>query len=472
MDRATAVPAEDYMVSAAGDSAALRRAELQSERVRILATLATLCLVVAFTFARRIAFAETGIGWTLAGTAAIFAVAVFYEAVMLRRVTQALHAGADLPARASVVNVVVEAVFPGVGILLLVETGMAAPYAALVAPVVLLFFVFISLSTLRLSPFLARLSGVCSAVVYGAVAGAVFIRHPEPDLGPAMHPVEYYAGYTAMLLAAGFVAGEVARQIRRHVEVALSETRRVEHLRGQLETARTIQEGLLPTQPPALADYDVAGWNKPADETGGDYYYWQVLPDGRIVFTLADVTGHGIGAALLAAACHAYSRAAMSREADLGSIVSRVNELLCAELPPGKMITYVAGTLEPATGRVDLLSAGHAPLLHYVAGEDRVYQYPAHGIPFGIVGTLAYGPPQELVLNPGDMIVLTTDGFFEWENARDEDYGFERLSATIRGARAQPSASIISTLYESVLQFAGGTVQKDDLTAVVVKRCR
>jgi serine phosphatase RsbU (regulator of sigma subunit) len=454
------------------ESAALRRAALQSDRIRIIVTLGILCVVFALTITRRLAFAGAGAAWTLPVFAAFFAAVVAYEAAMFGRVTRALRTQSNLPAGGWAANVVVEALFPGVGVVILADTGIAGPYAALVAPVVLMFFLFISLSTLRLSPALARLSGVCSALVYSLVAAYLFSRYPEPDLGSAMQPVEYYAGYTAMILAAGFVAGEVARQIRRHVAAALSEARQVEHLRGQLETARDIQQGLLPTEVPVIPGYEVAGWNKPADETGGDYFGWQELPDRRFAFTLADVTGHGIGAALLAAACHAYSRAAMSGDSDLDTIVSRVNGLMCAELPPGKMVTFVAGTLEPATGLVGLLSAGHGPLLHYSASEDRVSSFPAHGIPFGIVGTMAYGPPQELILNPGDMVVLTTDGFFEWENARDEDYGVERMSDSIRGARDLPAAQIIAALHESVTRFAGGTPQKDDLTAVIVKRCR
>jgi serine phosphatase RsbU (regulator of sigma subunit) len=459
------------MTHAIPESAALRRVELQSERIRIIVTLVILGVVFALTFARRLAFAGTGSAWTLPFIAAFAAAVAGYEAVMLWRVTRALRTESDLPAGVWTANVVVEALIPGAGVVMLVETGVAAPYTALVAPVILMFFLFISLSTLRLSPALARLSGGSSAAVYLLVVGYVFSRYPEPDLGVFMRPVEYYAGTTAMILAAGFVAGEVARQIRRHVAVALSEARQVEQLRGQLETARGIQQGLLPTAVPRIAGYEVAGWNKPADETGGDYFGWQDLPDRRFAFALADVTGHGIGAALLAAACHAYSRAAMSSDADLASIVSRVNGLLCAELPPGKLVTFVAGTLEPATGRVELLSAGHGPLLLYSAREDRVHAFPADGIPFGIVATMAYGPAQQIHLNPGDMIVLTTDGFFEWENARDEEFGVERMADIIRGARDRPAAEIIAALHESVTRFAGGTPQKDDLTAVIVKRC-
>jgi len=458
------------MTKTTQDSAALRRVELESERVRIVATLGILCLVLAVTFARRLAFGGTGSTLPLIGV--FFLVVVAYELTMLRRVSRGLRDQATLPDAAGITNVVVEALFPGVGIIMLAETGMSGPYAALVAPVALMFFVFISLSTLRLSPALARLSGLCSAAVYSLVAVYIFSRFPEPDLEAAMRPIEYYIGYTAMILAAGLVAGEVARQIRRHVAVSLSEAQQVEHLRGQLETARVIQEGLLPTDVPAIPGYEIAGWNKPADETGGDYYDWQPLKNGQFAFTLADVTGHGIGAALLAATSHAYARAAMSRDADLDSIVSRVNTLLCAVLPPGKKVRLFAGALDPSTGRVGLLSAGHAPLLHYSARENQVHSFPAHGIPFGIVGTMPYGPAQEIQLEPGDMIVLTTDGFFEWDNAAGQEYGFERLSAAISGARDQSAADVIKTLYDSVLRFSGGTLQNDDLTAVILKRRR
>jgi serine phosphatase RsbU (regulator of sigma subunit) len=256
------------------------------------------------------------------------------------------------------------------------------------------------------------------------------------------------------------------------VEATLREERVAARLRGELETARSIQQGLLPKETPRIPGYEIAGWNKPADETGGDFFDWQELPDQRFAFTLADVTGHGIGAALVAAASHAYNRAGMAGDSDLGTIMGRVNRLLCAELPPGKLVTFVAGALDVKTGRLELLSAGHAPLILYTASDDRVQSFPAHGVPFGIFDTMKYGPPQEVLLAPGDILVLSTDGFFEWEDAGGEEYGFERLHAAIRGARDLTAAQIIATLHESVRRFAGGTAQKDDLTAVVVKRLK
>jgi serine phosphatase RsbU (regulator of sigma subunit) len=314
------------------------------------------------------------------------------------------------------------------------------------------------------------MSGVFSAAGYGSVVLAVHAAYPEPELAGALQPIEMYAGNLSIVLASGLVAGAIARQIRNHVASALQEAHAVERLTTELETARTIQQGLLPKEVPDLGDFEIAGWNKPADQTGGDYFGWLPLPDGRTGFMLADVTGHGISSALVASACHAYSRASMGQDADLGAVVSRVNRLLCADLPAGRLVTYVAGALDDRSGRVELLSAGHAPLLLYTAADDRVQSFPAHGVPLGVFGGMAYGPPQELVLGPGDMLVLITDGFFEWTNAADQEFGFERLHAAVRAAKGLAAGEVITRLHQAVTQFADGTAQADDLTAVVLRR--
>ena len=254
------------------------------------------------------------------------------------------------------------------------------------------------------------------------------------------------------------------------MSAALREAREVERVRGELETARTIQQGLLPREAPRLAGYDVAGWNQRRTRPAAIFSGGRSLPDGRVAFTLADVTGHGIGAALVAATCHAYTRAGMADQSDLSAILSRLNRLLCDDLPPGKLVTFVTAALEPAEGRLELLSAGHGPLLLYTASDDHVQGFDAHGIPFGIFPAMPYGPTQKISLAAGDLLVLLTDGFFEWKNAANEDFGIPRLQEAIRAARNLPASRIISGLHEAVVRFADGTRQLDDLTAVVVKR--
>ena len=306
------------------DSKALRQAALRSDRIRIIAILIVLSLLFVFTVARRLVFEGLDGAPGLAIFAAFFGAMIAYEVATLRRVTRALAEGTEPGPARWISNVVVESLFPTIGLGVLIAMGMTGPYAALVAPVVLAYFLFISLSTLRLSPILSRLSGLCSAAGY---LGRRDLRvRPVSNAGAGrtgMHPIEFYVGNIVVILVAGFVAGEVARQIRGHVSAALREAREVERIRGELETARTIQQGLLPKEAPRLAGYDVAGWNQSADQTGGDFFGWQELPDGRVAFTLADVTGHGIGAALVAATCHAYTRAGMAEQSDLSTILGQ-----------------------------------------------------------------------------------------------------------------------------------------------------
>jgi len=250
-----------------------------------------------------------------------FGAAILYEILMLVRVKRAIHAGSDLRPGIWVANVLVETLFPTLGMLLMIPIGMANPYQVLVAPVVLTYFIFIALSTLKLSPCSRawQASFPLRATEWWPWAFMSFTRPGAPERDAAGGNVRRN---TSVLLASGLVAGAVARQIRNHVAAALREARQVERMTGELETARAIQEGLLPKEKPNLGDFEIAGWNKPADQTGGDYYGWFRLPDGRTAFTLADVTGHGISSALVASACHAYSRASMGQDSDLAAIVT------------------------------------------------------------------------------------------------------------------------------------------------------
>ena len=109
----------------------------------------------------------------------------------------------------------------------------------------------------------------------------------------------YYI-YALSILLSGGVAAFVASQIRTHVTAALREAElesELEQVKHDLDVARTIQQGLLPDKPPGLDNFEIAGWNKPADQTGGDYFDWHPLPNGEIAVSLADATGHGIAAA-------------------------------------------------------------------------------------------------------------------------------------------------------------------------------
>jgi len=257
------------------------------------------------------------------------------------------------------------------------------------------------------------------------------------------------------------------------VDAALreAETRReVERLEHDLEIARSIQQSLLPKGAPKIEGFEIVGWNQPADQTGGDYYDWQCLPNGQFVVALADVTGHGIGPALLAAVCRAYARASFRGYEGPMPAMEQINTALAGDIGEGNFVTFVTAVCSPGSSRVELLSAGHGPLFLYVLKDDRFEEMGSQGLPLGIIADFVSEPPAVLNLSPGDLLVLATDGFFEWANAQGELFGPKRLQQVIRTSRVKHPSEIISDLYQAVIEFSGGTKQQDDLTAVIIKR--
>jgi serine phosphatase RsbU (regulator of sigma subunit) len=145
---------------------------------------------------------------------------------------------------------------------------------------------------------------------------------------------------------------------------------------------------------PEIEGFEIAGWNRPADQTGGDYYGWQVLPSGTVVAELADVTGHGIGPALLAAVCRAYARASFGQGNSL--FMEQLNGELNRDIGEGGFVTLVAVVCVPGCPRVQLISAGRGPLFVYVFSQDRFEQIGAQGLPLGISSQFVSDPPKIL----------------------------------------------------------------------------
>jgi len=279
--------------------------------------------------------------------------------------------------------------------------------------------------------------------------------------------------YATLLLASGFIAGMVSSEVRKHVDAALHEAeveRQLKQVEHDLEIARSIQQSLLPRIRPTVNGLEISGWNLPADATGGDYFDWKLLRDGRVVVTLADVTGHGIGPALLASLCRAYARSSFDTHADVVHAMQHINRFFGEDLPAGKFATFVAAVCSSEEAKVELLSAGHGPLFVYSSARDTFVQFGAQAIPLGLLPELNSAEPLVLHLDEGDMVVLATDGFFEWEDASGEQFGLERLEQAVRKARHLAPEEIIAELYHAVKHFAAGTKQMDDLTAVVIKR--
>ncbi len=451
-------------------SKAFQRAALQSESYRVGGLLCLLGALMIFVIARGL---STGNRQLLVTQIIVLALVMAHELVMLRAIRRALNTDREVSAEGLVLNILVESQIPTVALFLLMAGLQVSTYQVLVAPAVLLYFLLIILSTLRLRPFLTVLTGLLSALGYLFVTFYTAMRFQDAESQATAFPIRVYYFYAALILTGGILAAVVAVRIRTHVAAALHEAElqnKIEQINHDFDIARSIQQDLLPAQSPGLEEFDLAGWNEPANETGGDYFDWQTLPDGRIAISLADATGHGIGPALVSTLCRAYSRASLLAGAEKNGLLDRLNRLLVDDLSANRFVTFVAVFLDPVSSHVKVFSAGHGPILWYRKGSDKIENLEAQGIPLGMIAGAQYSGASEVQLAPGDMLVLVTDGFYEWENRAGEEFGVSRLESVIRESRDSDAEEVIDRLRTAVENFCGGTEQKDDLTAVVLKR--
>jgi phosphoserine phosphatase len=253
-------------------------------------------------------------------------------------------------------------------------------------------------------------------------------------------------------------------------QLLLEEYLEKQRLQEDLRIAHDIQQHLLPRQPPRVANYDIAGWNQPTDETGGDFYDFQVLNSGALALTIADVTGHGVGPALIAAECRALLRACLSLTQNLERVLALVNDLLNQDLPDDRFVTAFVGLLEPAEHRFAYISAGQGPVFHYTRSTGEVREMPTSGLPLGVLPGRSYELSRAFVFEPGDLLLFVTDGIVEWPDPERNRFDNERVYAALRRHHALPAAGLIQAIYQAAREFARGTPQRDDLTAVVIKR--
>lgn len=245
------------------------------------------------------------------------------------------------------------------------------------------------------------------------------------------------------------------------------EKQRLEH---ELQLARDIQRSLLPVTDPQLPGFDIAGWTQAAAATGGDFYDYFDLPHGRLGLVVADVAGHGLAASLLACETRALIRAAAASNDSLVDVVARANDLLYRDLQQARFVVLFFGALDTRTGRLEFVGAGCAPLIYRQQEDGGFIPTEATMVPLAIFPAVQDDAVTEFHLRPGDVIMLATDGFYEWENENGDQFGMERLADIVRVNAGLPAAELIRCLHRAVSAFAGNVKPTDDLTAMVIKR--
>jgi phosphoserine phosphatase RsbU/P len=282
--------------------------------------------------------------------------------------------------------------------------------------------------------------------------------------------------YLDFLATRGTVNAEDVRlvaQIARFAAAKLETTRLREEalakakIDEELRTAYTIQSRLLPRSLPTTSRYQFAGTNRPCKTVSGDYYDVIARPDGRIYFVVADVSGKGITAALvmssLATAFNIFTR----NDPAPSDLVRELNLTLQPNTAPTKFATLVAGVLDPETGIIDFANAGHVPPL--VVTKSGVQTLGTTDLVVGLFQHAQYRN-QMTRLDPGDSIVLFTDGVTEAENAGEEQFGLEAVADLLRGSHSTSAEDILEAIDRRVHSFIGSAPLGDDVTMLAITR--
>ncbi len=267
-------------------------------------------------------------------------------------------------------------------------------------------------------------------------------------------------------------AEQLLENERREMEHRIAEERRraeEERTQVRFRIAREVQQKLFPTAPPTCPGFEIAGMSHPAELTGGDYFDYFPLPECGVGVAIGDVCGHGFGPSLLMATTRAYLRALSLNNARIGDILTLANRALAADVDDGRFVTLFMARLDPATRTLVYANAGHPS--GYVLGHDGTVraELGSTGVPLGITEDAEFPEAQAVALEPGDHVLLLTDGILEAVGADGTYFGTDRALEVVRAHHGEPAAAIVDALHQAVRDFAGKNVLADDVTSLVIK---
>ncbi len=287
--------------------------------------------------------------------------------------------------------------------------------------------------------------------------GVLVAAHKEARAG-----TEPFASNDIRLLELFAVQVTVAME---HARLARESLER-ERLRQELEVAAAIQTHLFPQEFPELQGYRLAARSSPSRQVAGDTYD-VLVRDGHLLAVIADVSGKGVGAGMIAAGVHAGVRLLAEEDRSLEDLAVRLNRYLVGATADNRFATFALAQLD-RDGKLKAVNAGHCPILIRRA-SGRVEQVRSSGLPLGIVDFASYRE-FEGRLERGELVVLFTDGVSEATNADGEEFGVERVVETVAGLAETSADGACRELVEQVERHVAGETLQDDVTILVVER--
>ncbi len=238
---------------------------------------------------------------------------------------------------------------------------------------------------------------------------------------------------------------------------------------GELEIAQTVQRALLPTTFPKVDGYEFFASYDSAQAVGGDYFDVFPLPDGKIVLSFGDVAGKGVPGALIMSRMSSCVQSTIRHVTELEEAICAINEHMCDSAVEGRFVTYILAIVDPATHTFKLSNAGHmSPIIRRASGEVEQFDEDLVGPPIGVVDGYPF-ESETKSLEPGDLIVLFTDGVDEAMNYQDELYGGDRLLEFVKNGPAKAD-ELGKALLADVRKHANGRPQNDDITIMTFGR--
>jgi phosphoserine phosphatase RsbU/P len=277
------------------------------------------------------------------------------------------------------------------------------------------------------------------------------------------HQATFTAEHLDILTTLGSVAS-----IRVENASLMDERINRERMERELELATEIQQRFQPTEPPKLDGYEFQGISFACYEIGGDYFDFIPRDNGKMLVALGDVSGKGAAAALLMSSLHAAMHSQVTAGTPLEELIPSINTYLSENTPANRFITLFAAELDPGSGTLQFINAGHnPPLIGRASGK--VEQLGSGGLPLGIMPFSQYDLGS-VRLNSGDVLVIYSDGVSEANNVNEDEFGMERLEKVVAENIDKSATGIRDKIESALSQFTGTADPNDDITLVIVKK--